>query len=276
MAGRRVRVAALLLLSMFAVPVAAHGGEHVCGDPLAGLNHLRIWEETLAAGESAQALGIFDGCPLRAGWWMAVWMEAPEGFALTIEHENQDLGTWDMQGYAHVQLPVDGFPEFTVTASQPGTFRLYFDQTCACTGKGIPINGGSAWFNVEAAAGETVTFDFRFTPVWSGLQAPAMPDQMRVELAWVEPTDNGPVVIEREIVTFHETCVETRFTGCHEYSFTAERDGTQYVWVTTAHNGDDGWIIQAAPELRVGLDAPGPGVWVGIVILFGLALKRRG
>lgn len=274
---------ACLLLSL--VPVAAgHGGEHTCDESnqREGWTHLRLWEDTVE-GNASRLMAWDFGCPLREDWWVSVWIDAQGPMDLAIDHEGARLLDADVPAGTsvhHVQLPVAGFPELHLNAAAPTAFRAYFDQTCECPVKGVPVTEGPAWFNVDAPAGATVQHDFRLVPVQvSNTDAGRMPRHINVTIQHVEPSTDGLRVLDEEVHRFDTQSAGCGpegglFQGCIEHRFASTGD-MQYLWVTVEHDGT-AWAVSLRPTIDVEEQAPGPAVvWLLAACVALAAWARR-
>lgn len=267
----------LLLLPL--LPLAAGHGEddHGCTLTEPALVHLDLWEGTVAPGESLRQLTAFSGCAMPEGWWLNYWMDGA-GLQLTVDHEGTTFGPWPMDGERFLQLPEDGFPVLTIhnPTNESHDFRMYYDHSCDCTGKAVPVNGGGIWFNAEAT---NIDWSFRLTPVERDFTATApQPQELLIELLHVRPTADGLVELDRvELVAGPEdTCLPgTRLVACLEASFSGAIDGTQYLWMRVTHDGTDEHVVQVRPQFTVQEDAPGaPLVWLLGVFALVAAGKR--
>jgi len=276
----------LLLVALLVPTVAGHEGEEDCGDisPFEEFSHLRLWEATVAPGQEVSRMLSFGSCPLQEGWWVTVWIDADGPLQMRMEHDGT-LAAWDMDGVATptLQMPVSGFPDLVLnnTGTEPARFRLYFDQTCDCTFKGVPVPSGPLWFNADAKAGDTVRFDFRFAATTIALQEPEVPETITVRTARVVPGADGNQELSVTQSTFHPRTEAScqpdalRFVGCQSVSFTATEDGTQYLWMWVEHDGDPAWLVQVSPVLTVDKEAPAAPVALLLLALVALTASRR-
>jgi len=253
------------------------------------MDHLRLWEDELAPGETVDRPLGFSGCPLAEDWWVVVWMEGGP-VDVNFEHEGALLRAWahNGTGVQHVQLPAPGFPDLRIrnAGQEPVSFRLYFDQTCDCTAKGVSANG-PVWLNADAVAGQDVTFDLRVWPFWPLVgDGPETPGLVRVRASHVTPTTDGPVVHATEESSFRPrqdaTCDEELdgFVGCMQVAFTARADGTQYVYVEVLEGVGDGWMVQILPTIDVAEQTPLaawlPWAALGLATAVRQTLSHRG
>ena len=274
------RFLAFLLLPL--LPLAAgHADEsHGCTITEPALHHLQMWNGTVEPGETARTLTSFQGCAMPEGWWLNYWMDG-EGLELTVEHEGTSFGPWPMAGTRFIQLPTQGFPVLMVTnpTNESLDYRLYFDHTCDCTGKAIPVSGGGVWFNAPLGPDERIDWKFRFTSVKAdaGVTTPE-PQNYTVTVARVTPTAAGPehVQVVTRLYGPEDTCLEGhRFIGCLEVSFDRGTDGTQYLWMRIEHDGGEGHSIQVRSEFKTEEQAPGLPVVATMALLAVVAAGKR-
>jgi hypothetical protein len=158
----------LVVLVLLAMPIGlapAHGAT--------GIDHATVIQDTLAPGQKQQYALQFSEGPLREGWLFAlvgrIWAGSADLTLLTPTGEVAGFWRWaasDALRWEGVALPQDG--EYQLQVASVGTealrFSIYYDQSCFCAEKPLPLVGGVAIFHGSAAVGSRVEARLSATP----------------------------------------------------------------------------------------------------------------
>jgi hypothetical protein len=157
MRSRRFLIAALaLFLVLFgAGPARAEEG---------GVDHVTLMEGELAPGATRVYQLKFGEGDLRRGWLFALVGQVHAGAAeLTLlDPAGQPVAQWrweptDTPRWDGIAIPRDG--EYRLRVASAGAalrYSLYYDQSCFCAGKKLPLAGGVVIFQGSAAPGSPV------------------------------------------------------------------------------------------------------------------------
>ncbi len=271
----------LLALLLLAIPVTAHGVE---GDYL---DHITADEIKLAPGESVERVLAFEGGDFSADWWMLIRADVTEQTRIDIFQEGKFLSRWNWPAGNHVvtqHLPETGFMQvrFTNMGDDNGTVRYYYDQTCDCTGKRIAVNPGPVWFNIDAEAGERVTFDWVIGIAGIGTDKP---ENLTIKVDRLRPEDTQALTRLEQVeqnFTIHadEACYPGgAWNGCFTMSFIAPYTGTQYIWFYANHDGGPEFTVSLPVQVKVEpvddeQTTPAPA-WALLVALAIFARRRQ-
>jgi hypothetical protein len=154
---RRMSICVLALgLMIVAAPARAAGG---------GVDHVTLIEGELAPGASRVYDLKFGEGPLRRGWLFALVGQVSAGTAsLTLlDPGGQSAAQWRWDTtieprWDGLTLPSDGDYRLRVASDGAAALRytLYYDQSCFCAGKKMPLEGGVVIFQGSAPAGSPV------------------------------------------------------------------------------------------------------------------------
>ncbi|MGQ0534575.1 MAG: hypothetical protein ACT4PT_00690 [Methanobacteriota archaeon] len=201
MRPRRLGLGLLAVLSVipFSASHEAHDG---------ALLHTVVDGGTLAPASSHEIPVIwFEDTPLEATWlFLVVAVAEPGPVEVTLILGDAAVDAWTIApGATRVGstiLPETGNYTLRFTnpsASAETSYRFYFDQSCACAGKRIPLEipDGVAVFNVEAEKGQRVVAGLPEPPAY-GMRVVAA-RLTGVEGDWpsdfseLDSSDEGPV-----------------------------------------------------------------------------------
>jgi hypothetical protein len=248
-----------------------------------GVDHVTLMQGELAPGaERVYQLKFGEG-PLREGWLFALVGQVRSGAAaLTLlDPSGQTAGQWRWETGAKTRweglsIPRDG--DYRVRVASVGAealrYTLYYDQSCFCAGKKMPLEGGVVIFQGSATPG---------TPVeaWLGIN-----DGMEtsVEVAYRSapagrwPGDYTLIDITPQTDTQSETFRQDSL------AFTS-KSADPYFVIVTSNKGTGGISFlaqQGGGELAATSPAPASSAWLlyvaaaaGVVALSALALAAR-
>jgi hypothetical protein len=130
-----------------------------------GVDHVTLMEGELAPGAARVYRLKFGEGDLRQGWLFALVGQIRSGAAdLTLLGPDMKPAAewhWDTTGaprWDGIAIPRDGAYSLRV-ASRGGSglrYTLYYDQSCFCAGKKLPLEGGVVIFQGSARAGAPV------------------------------------------------------------------------------------------------------------------------
>jgi hypothetical protein len=150
-------IAVLALLALFGVGLARAQES--------GVDHVTLMEGELAPGASRVYRLKFGEGDLRRGWLFALVGQVRAGAAeLTLlDPTGQPAAQWrweptDMPRWEGIAIPRDGEYRLRVASADaaPLRYSLYYDQSCFCAGKKLPLEGGVVIFQGSAAPGSPV------------------------------------------------------------------------------------------------------------------------
>ncbi|MGH9896276.1 MAG: hypothetical protein ACREA0_30640, partial [bacterium] len=163
----RTPLCLLVLLGLWAPSAAGHEGG-------TGFHHLSVEVRQLNASEARSYALESDEGPFRQGWVFIVYggVEGSGSVVVNLTHGGQlvDQWTWRPGAYAKntTRLPATG--DYNLTLWNPGPestkFAFYFDQSCNCQVKVIPLPGGFVLFNYDLPAGRDAFVGFPTLPGW--------------------------------------------------------------------------------------------------------------
>jgi len=157
MRHRRFLIVVLaLLIALLCVPARAEEG---------GVDHVTLMQGELAPGASRVYTLKFGEGDLRRGWLFALVGQVRAGAAdLTLlDPAGLPAGRWrweptDAPHWEGIAIPRDG--QYRLRVASAGTaalrYTLYYDQSCFCAGKKLPLAGGVVVFQASAAPGAQV------------------------------------------------------------------------------------------------------------------------
>lgn len=267
----RILVVVLITAALSATSVGAAHPEHG-GDTL---GHLDLDVQDLAPGETKVHSLLSEEGPLREGWIYIMYgaVEGPGRVVvnLTFEGEVADQFVWTGGAYHQnsTKIRASGMHDLELWNPTNETLRyaFYYDQSCNCAGKVIPLPGGFVLFNHVFEAGRTVTYDlFVYDEAFT----------LNAKLASHDPdlpTGHWP--------TDFEVLDERTVSGKDwiNFTFVPETTGTYYVFFEALEGGSPDDPVRLTPLIEVEDEeaAPAPAALLGVLLLVGLlATRRRG
>lgn len=175
MARRTAHASAALLLTLLLVAPFAlgHGedpddhGEWEVLEEGTYWTHIDPWSVALAPGESVNRTLAFSGTPLRADWHLLFAGQADGALEMRLTGPDTDsVWIWPAGELHFERLPATGFYDLRIAndGDTPVNATLYYDNTCDCIGKSLPVTPGGVWFNEPADAQETLRYSFAIVP----------------------------------------------------------------------------------------------------------------
>ncbi len=262
-----------LLLAVLLLPLAAahgdveHGEPDVKGflPPGTDLNHIQAAEVTLAPGERGNYTLSFSGAPFKAGWHWLIRADVDEGgVGIDIFQDERLLARHNLGEGSHVrtqELPFQATMRLELRNVAEGntTVRFYYDQTCECQFKRVPLQNGPVWFNIHAEEGQRVSWQFTLQPAQLNTKTNApVPQNVTVRARHMVVDDDPlggyvPGATTREILSIDDPQCRTAaaWNGCIELDFTATQTGQQLVWFDVSHEGDPSWTYMILPVVEV-------------------------
>jgi hypothetical protein len=130
-----------------------------------GVDHVTLMEGELAPGAARVYRLKFGEGDLRQGWLFALAGQVRAGAAeLTLlDPAGKPAAQWrwevtEAPRWDGIAIPRDG--EYRLRVASAGAtalrYTLYYDQSCFCAGKKLPLEGGVVIFQGSAAAGSPV------------------------------------------------------------------------------------------------------------------------
>lgn len=188
----------LLLLGFFLATTPASMA-HEAGP---GFHHLSVDVRDLNATDSRTYQLESDEGPFREGWVFIVYGgvqgETPVQVNLTTNGTVVDQWVWTPGSFHKntTRLPSTGDYQLTVWNPSNATTRyaFYFDQSCNCTAKAIPLPGGFVLFNYDLPADRRAFVGFPTLDGWhlKGAVATLRPD---TQARWPHDFD---ILVEEE------------------------------------------------------------------------------
>lgn len=260
-----MRWIAPLLLLAFLPSAAAHGG----------MGHLSVEVEDYAPGQTV--VSTIDGGnegPLRKGWVFALGsiVQAPGRLEVSLARDGavSDRYVWE-DGVTHfntTRLVVDEYVDVRIHNPTNQTVRagFYFDQSCNCAGKTIPLPMGTVLFNYKFPAKGQVHIEVPILEGW-GVDAviATLPPNGKT---W--PTDFDVLVRSNKTTP-----------GMLKFDFRTAEAG-EYFLIITATQGvvfppEPGKEFELTPlvEVTEGGGSPAPSVLVAALAAASVTVWRR-
>jgi len=227
-----------------------------------GVDHVTLIEGELAPGTSRVYDLKFGEGPLRRGWLFALVGQVSAGTAgLTLlDPGGQPAAEWRWEAttaprWDGLTLPSDGEYRLRVTSDSDAALRytLYYDQSCFCAGKKMPLEGGVVIFQGSAPAGAPVE-------AWLGMDSSM---ETSVQVAYrAAPAGRWPDDYQQiSVVPSSETQDDGRFLQ-ESLAFTAASSDPYYVIVQSRKGtGGISFLTQEGTAADTGVLARGP-VWL--------------
>lgn len=274
-----MRLWPLLLLAL--LPLAGAHPDHLNGN---SLQHITLETVTVEPGETLTYPLDFQGQPFTGGWDWLLRADVDGRLQFSLNMGAIAVGQWDWASGEHIGLatiPFNGTMELAVhnPGARAATTSFYYDQTCNCLFKLVPMDSGPVWLNIPAEAGKQVTFNLTFftQPLAQGDE----PDHIDVSVRHVELRPEGLAVIEEwsDAFTVREAPCHpgAKWSACMEVSFIARATGDQVLWLEIEHDSDDAWGIGVRPlaDVREPVkESPGPALPLLLLGLVALAQRR--
>ncbi|MFQ5908961.1 MAG: hypothetical protein ACE5JE_09100 [Thermoplasmata archaeon] len=169
---RTRRLLALAAVFLFAglltgLPVLGHGGS----EP--EIPHTELQTIQLAPGDLESFKVSFGDSPLSRGWLFVLngrltVADGPVIAELSLNGSTVARWVWAVRSEVQVEttiLPETAFYEisFRNTGLDSTTLEIFYDQSCECVGKFLPMRGGVVIFQADLRAGETMNVEFLTT-----------------------------------------------------------------------------------------------------------------
>lgn len=257
-------LAPLLLVALGAIPMpgdAAHG-EHppACNDEVFFHLCLDIYE--LEPGETKiRHLSSPEG-DLRAGWVYIIYggVDGQGTVTATLEANGEpvDQFVWT-PGFHKNSTKIQQTGPHDLVLHNPSNdtaarYAFYYDQSCNCAGKLIPLPGGFVLFNYELPADTDVTIRFPLIDGWGLEGAVARLDPDAQFARW--PADYTLLM---------QSKAEDK--GWLTFDFHTQERGTYYLFLQETKGASPSEPITLTPEITVHEDVEdAPGAASGILL----------
>jgi hypothetical protein len=250
------------LIAALALLVALFGARLARAED-GGVDHVTLMEGELAPGASRVYRLKFGEGDLRRGWLFALVGQVRAGAAeLTLlDPAGQPAAQWrweptDAPRWDGIAIPRDGEYQLRVASAGAGALRysLYYDQSCFCAGKKLPLEGGVVVFQASAAPGSPVEAFF----MTDGDMETTIQVAYRTGVAGHWPADYRILPVEPQLDARSDSSSRQE-----SLSFTAEspdpyylivqsRKGTGGISFLAQEGSTDGatGLVQAAPAER--------------------------
>ncbi len=262
------------------VPLVAAHPAHTEGE---ALQHITLETVSIAPGDSVSYDLDFQGQPFTAGWHWLLRADVSGQAVVTAVAGSQVMAQWDWSDGEHVgvaTLPANSTIGLQII--NPGdveaTVSFYYDQTCNCLFKMVPMQSGPVWLNIPAEAGQEVECELTFftQPLAGGDE----PTSIDVTIQHVAMGADGPEVMEQWQETYAvgaDPCHPgAKWSACKVVTFSAQESGDQLLWIDIGHDGG-AWGIGVRPlaQTRDVEDAPGlafPLLLAGLLLAYRRAM----
>lgn len=256
-----------LLLILLAASAAPPGAAHEGGP---GFHHLSVDVRELNATESRSYALESDEGPFREGWVFIVYggTEGPGRVIVNLTHANRTVTQWQWgAGSFHkntTRLPATG--GYNLTLWNPSDARVryafYFDQSCNCQSKVIPLPGGFVLFNYDFPAGRDAFVGFPTLPGWH-LQGAVATLREGTEAHWPQDFE---ILVEQE----------ARDRGWINFTFKTPTTTRYYVFMEALAGASLENPVELTPLVEATAHrAPAPGSIFIIVAASIAALVQR-
>lgn len=217
----------LLVASLVAAVPGADAHRSDCQASAGGsLCHLTLNVQDLAPGDehtyalhSERIAGDFP-----AGWVVTAFagiQGAGQVTAnLTLGNETRHSWEWNGNRFHSNSTRIGETGHYALHLQNPGTesvrYAFYYDQSCNCASKVIPINGGFVLFNYDLPAGRNVRLGFPTLEGW----------ELKGQLALLK-NDGGRWPVDFQILS----TVQQTGKGWLQFDFQTETEATYYVFI---------------------------------------------
>jgi hypothetical protein len=214
-----------------------------------GVDHVTLIEGQLAPGAARVYDLKFGEGPLRRGWLFGLVGQVHTGTAdLTLlDPGGQPAARWRWDAATQprwdgLTLPSDGDYRLSVAnaGQQALRYTLYYDQSCFCAGKKMPIEGGVVIFQGSAPAGAPVE-------AWLGMDSDV---EASVQVAYrAAPSGRWPADYQLlDVAPSVDTQDDGRFTQI-SLAFTAVTSEPYYIIVQSRKGtGGISFLTQVATD----------------------------
>ncbi len=244
------------------------------------LDHFRVAQGSLEAEESNRLpIRSTSHGDLREGWIYIVHavVEGNHSLEATLEHDHEPVTsfTWDHDtpttGYTKIQST--GPHELVI--HNPGNetvdYQFYYDQSCNCESKLIPLSGGAVLFDYPIGAGTTVQLSYPVAHDWHLKATLATHDEDLPSADWPQDFE---ILEEQEAQGPGEG-----ISGTEWINFTVNPQAHQryYVHIESLHGGtpDNPIMLSAIADLLAEQEAPAPAVGLLVLLTLGLVTVVR-
>lgn len=268
----------VLVFALGSSLAAGHTAGPAATDPengAEGFLHLTVEVRELGPGESRHHDLATDEGPFQAGWVFIAYggVQGNASVVVNLTHEGTPVDQWVWTpGEYHkntTRLQDTGNHELTLwnpSKVDKTRYAFYFDQSCNCVGKQIPLPGGFVIFNYDLPAHKKAYVGLPSIPGWKLHAAVATLDQA---------TANWPD--DFQILT--QGGVEGR--GWLNLTWTTPRTARYFVFVEALEGASIEAPVDLTPLLETqGANAPAPG---GVLLSFAvvvaaaaISIRRRG
>lgn len=272
--SRRLLLIALSVALLVPSPLASGG--HPPEEEAEAFTHITLSVEDLPPGETVVHHLLSPEGPLRAGWIYIIYggVQGEGQVVVNLTHAGDltDRFVWTGGAFHKNSTKIQGTGDHDLVLWNPTNdtvrYAFYYDQSCNCAGKSIPLPGGFVLFNNKFQAGREVTYDlFVYDEAITLKAALAAYDPERSTADWPEDFD----ILEEKTVSGKDWL---------NFTFTPEETATYYVFYEAVAGASPEEPVMLTPIIEVESDegeAPASVVawlFLALVLLVGAARRR--
>lgn len=266
-------------MGLFITGAPAALADHESADGF--VDHFRVHEDTLEPGaEHRLPIQSASHGDLRAGWIYILHaiVDGNHSLQASLQHKHEPVAeyTWhhDTPTTGYTKIQSTGAHELVITnpGEQAVDYRFYYDQSCNCEGKMIPLEGGSVMFNYPLPAGSEIQLSYPVVRDWHLKATLATYDETLASADW--PQD-FQILEEQEAEG-----PGNGISGQRWMNFTIAPPANQmyYVHIEALNGGSpqEPVMLSAIFDVHAEREAPAPLVLPMILLALGLlTLGRR-
>lgn len=239
--ARIVLPIALVLALVGSLPTTS--ADHPDEDPLM---HLNVDVQDLGPGQSISRPIESPEGPLRKGWVYIIYGGVEGNHTVTAEliagNETTATFVWEPgafhQNSTKIQKTGAHHLVLTNTGNETVRYAFYYDQSCNCAGKLIPLAGGFVLFNYDLPADTDVDLRFPLIETW----------ELKGQVAWHDP-DTPTAAWPHDFEIIKEGSFAGK--GWIDLSFRTDQRGTYYVFLEALQGASPKDPVSLTPDMQV-------------------------